>query len=165
VHAEIEFNTDPARIDHVWITLELDHAAKMRAALNTISRRNRDAGFEQRIRVGIQQSTYEKVPEYGVFECEGLNYADIESGANIFYEYRTQKEMEALLIEKSNRAIMAEIWGDIYEHSHIGIHQIHSRRTSCAVAEDIVGRDGALKFYYAEENAAELLLFKFCGQP
>lgn len=165
MRAEIEYSPDPDRIDHVWLALALDHAAQMRAALNTLSRRNRDAGFESRVRVGILRSTCGQLPEPGIFECGRFDYADIEKQTNIFYEYHNQKEMETLLVEKSGRAILAEIWGDIYAHRHVGIHQIHSRHASCAVAEDIAGRDGALKFYYAEENACELLLFKFCGQP
>lgn len=165
MRAEIEYSSDPARIDHVQITLSFEQAWEMRAALNTISRRNRDAGFESRVRVGVLRSTYEQLPRIGIFECDRFDYADLESEANIFYEYRDQKEMETLLIENAGRAVLAEVWGDIYAHRHIGIHQIHSRRASCAVAEDIRGHDGALKFYYAGENAAELFLFKFCGQP
>jgi hypothetical protein len=38
-------------------------------------------------------------------------------------------------------------------------------RASRAVALDVQNRDGALKLYYAADNAAELLLFKFVGQP
>jgi hypothetical protein len=165
VLAEVEYSPDPHRIDHVQITLAIGHATELRAALNTISRRNRDAGFEPRIRVGVLRAIYEQLPEPGIYECDGFDYAEIESRENIFYEYREQREMESMLIEKAARAIMVEVWGDIYAHRHVGIHQIHSRRTSCAVAEDVMGRDGALNFYYAEENASELLLFKFCGQP
>lgn len=163
--AEVEYSPDPHRIDHVHITLSIDHAAKLRAALNTISRRNRDADFESRIRVGVLRAIYEQLPEPGIYECDAFDYAEIESRENIFYEYHDQQEMESMLIEKAGRAIMVEVWGDIYAHRQVGIHQIHSRRTSCAVAEDIVGRDGAVNFYYAEEKTSELLLFKFCGQP
>ena len=73
--------------------------------------------------------------------------------------------METLLTQKAGAAILMEVWGDIYVHNHAGVHQIHSRRASCAVDQDIVGRDGALKFYYREEQASEMLLLKFCGQP
>lgn len=160
----MEYAVQADHVDHIWLALAVDHT-EIRAALNTISRRNRDAGFDSRIRTGILQENYQQLPATGIFPCDGLNYADIERGANIFYEYRDQKEMEALLVEKTSRAILAEAWGDIYSHRHTGIHQIHSRRTSCAVTEDIVGRDGALKLYYEEGNTSELLLFKFCGQP
>jgi hypothetical protein len=37
-------------------------------------------------------------------------------------------------------------------------------RASCSVPRDLQGRDGAIRFYYADARA-ELLLFKYCGQP
>jgi hypothetical protein len=37
-------------------------------------------------------------------------------------------------------------------------------RASCSVLRDFVGRDGAIRFYFAEDSRAELLLFKYCGQ-
>ena len=152
-------------MDHVWLTLAVGRGVEMRAALNTISRRNRDAGFEPRIRMGMVRSNWEHLPEPGVFEAGPLDYSLLETQANIFYEYYEQKQMEVLFIEKTNRAVLVEVWGDIYARNHYGIHQIHSRRASCGVADDMTGRDGALKFYYPEEKACELLLFKFCGQP
>lgn len=152
-------------MDHVWLTLDVGRGVEMQASLNTLSRRNRDAGFEPRIRVGILRSTWEKLPAPGVYETGPHDYSSVEAEANIFYEYYDQKQMEVLFAEKTRDALLVEVWGDIYARHHFGIHQIHSRRTSCAVEEDIKGRDGAVKFYYAKENACELLLFKFCGQP
>jgi len=161
----VEYASTPDRIDHIWLTFTLDYSVEMRAALNTISRRNRELGFDPRIRLGVIKQVYEELPAHGIFECDGFDYATLEEHANIFYEYHNQKEMNVILLEKIARAILVEVWGDIYAHRHNGIHQIHSRRASCAVAEDIIGRDGALKLYYMDENASELLLFKFCGQP
>jgi hypothetical protein len=57
-----------------------------------------------------------------------------------------------------------EAWGERYVRTHIGIHQVHSMRASCSVLRDFIGRDGAIRFYFAEEARAELLLFKYCGQ-
>lgn len=151
--------------DHVHLVVTPGEGVQVHVALNTLSRRNRDAGFEPRIRVGILRESYAELPASGVFDAGSLDYTSLEQQANIFYEYYGHEAMESLLIEKTGRAILAEIWGDIYARNHFGIHQIHSRRTSCAVPENIVGRDGALKLYYAEENTGELLLFKFCGQP
>ena len=62
-------------------------------------------------------------------------------------------------------AIRAEVWGELYATDHIGVHQVHSRRASCAVTTDLKSRDGALKLYYPQDNLAEAFLFKFCGQP
>jgi hypothetical protein len=62
-------------------------------------------------------------------------------------------------------AVRAEVWGDLYARDHLGVHQIHSRRRSAVVNTDFKARDGALKLYYAQDNLAELFLFKFAGQP
>ncbi|HWB60985.1 MAG TPA: hypothetical protein VG733_15930 [Chthoniobacteraceae bacterium] len=165
MRVEPQYSHNPNHMDHVWLTIGVGLGVELRAALNTLSRRNRDAGFEPRIRMGVQRSVYENLPEPGVFECRVLDYGVVERQANVFYEYFDQNQMETLLVEKANRAVMVEVWGEIYAHNHIGIHQIHSRRTSCAVEQDIIGRDGAVKFHYVEDHASELLLFKFCGQP
>jgi hypothetical protein len=37
-------------------------------------------------------------------------------------------------------------------------------RASCSVARDLIGRDGAIRFYFGD-GKAETLLFKYCGQP
>ena len=165
MRVEIQYSHNPHHIDHVWLAIDIGHGLQMRAALNTLSRRNRDAGFESRIRVGILRSTWEQLPEMGVFDTAPHDYSRAEERANIFYEYRDQKQMEVLFAEKTAKALLVEVWGDIYARNQIGIHQIHSRRASCAVSDDITGRDGALKYYYAPERTAELLLLKFCGQP
>ena len=72
-----------------------------------------------------------------------------------------------MLVEKAESAVRIEIWGELYARKKMGLHQIHSRRASCAVPEDKVGSDGALKFFFEADpdRFAELLLFKFCGQP
>ncbi len=165
VHAQIEYNTDERRIDHVWITLEVPQTGLVRAAINTLSRLNRDAGFDSRVRVGIVRKTYEELPESGVFYCRRFDYAEVEKAENVFYEHHDRASMESLLTTLASEAVLVEVWGDIYAHAHVGVHQVHSRRASCAIFQDITGRDGALKFYHEAEKACELLLFKFCGQP
>lgn len=72
--------------------------------------------------------------------------------------------LEDLLSDKCGRAIFLEVWGAFYLRAGLGIHQIHSRRASCRVRTDYVGRDGAIRFSYRENSATEMLLFKFCGQ-
>ena len=161
----MEYSATRHSSDHVHLVITPGQGVEVHVALNTLSRRNRDAGFEPRIRVGLLREPYTELPESGVFDAGSFDYTSLEQQANIFYEYYDREAMESLLIEKTGRAILAEIWGDIYARNDFGIHQIHSRRTSCAVPEDIVGHDGALKLYYAEESMSELLLFKFCGQP
>jgi len=134
-------------------------------SVNTQSKRNRDAGFDPRVRLGILRGSWEHLPPRGMGRCQGFDYAEIEEGANIFYEHHTRESLEDLLLETTSRAILLEVWGAPY-HSRWkpGIHQIHSRRASCAVAEDIRNLDGALQFYFREEQRTELFLFKFCGQ-
>jgi hypothetical protein len=165
VDAQVEYHPDERRIDHVWITIEIAEIGRFRIALNTLSRRNRDAGFDERVRVGIVASHYEQLPPGGIFDCNRFAYAEIEKEHNVFYEFRDKAEMQSLLIERAQTAAFVEAWGDLYARNHPGIHQVHSRRASCAVSEDLIGRDGAVKFYFTAENRAEMLLFKFCGQP
>jgi hypothetical protein len=162
---QVEYHPDEQRVDHVWIMLALPGADRFRVALNTISRRNRDAGFDERIRVGVITSSYEQLPQPGIFDCDGLDYAVLEKQHNIFYEHHDKAAMQQLLTSKGRSAARVQVWGELYARNHAGIHEIHSRRTSCAVAEDIVGHDGAMKFFYAHDKRAEMLLFKFCGQP
>ena len=164
-HVQIEYNSHSSRVDHVWITLQVSEFGHLRAAVNTLSRLNRDAGFDERVRVGIVRDHWESLPETGVFDCEGLNYQEIESSINVFYELQDRQDMEKLLTEKADTAFLVEVWGDLYAHNHAGVHQIHSRRASCAVEKDLVGRDGAVRFYFREDQTREMLLFKFCGQP
>jgi hypothetical protein len=160
----LEEAADPADADHIWLTLEVPPYGRLRAAINTFSRLNRNAGFDSRIRVGIVSSTYEKRPEPGLEELPGQDYAQLEAILPITYEHYEHEPLLELLSEKMKRAIRADVWGELYARDHLGIHQIHSRRASCAVPTDLRNRDGALQLYYPD-NVAELLLFKFCGQP
>ncbi len=151
--------------DHVWITLEAPPFGRLRAAVNTFSRINHVGGFDSRVRVGIVKSVWTEKPAPGLIEEPGQDYAKLEKLMKIAYEPFESDALADLLMERVKRAVRIEVWGDLYARDHLGIHQIHSRRASCAVLVDLQGRDGALKFYYAKENAAELFLFKFCGQP
>ncbi len=88
----------------------------------------------------------------------------IESATNVFYETLDRREVELLLIEKASAAAHVEAWGQYHAGPRAGLHQIHSRRASCAVPEDLLGQDGAVKFCFERDGAAEMLLLKFCGQ-
>ena len=57
---ERELAVDPARADHVWITLEAPPFGRLRAVVNTDSRLNRAVGFDPRIRVGIVPSMWDE---------------------------------------------------------------------------------------------------------
>jgi len=155
---------NPEDADHIYLTLEVPPYGRLRAAVNTFSRFNRNAGFDPRVRLGIVTSTYEKKPEPSLEELPGQDYAQLEAILPIAYEPYDREPLSVLLMEKMKRAIRAEIWGELYARDHLGIHQIHSRRASCAVPADLRNRDGALQLYYPD-SVSELLLFKFCGQP
>ncbi len=159
--AEVEKYDNPDEVDHVWIRMDI--GGEIRVAVNTLSIRNRLAGFDPRVRVGIVRGTGTALPAPGAEVCLRMDYADIEAATNVFFEHYERGKLEALLLDCCAKARMLEVWGAPYSSLRQGIHQVHSRRASCAVPEDISGSDGALKFYF--ESGTLLLLFKFCGQP
>ena len=157
-----EIDRVPANIDHFWITIGTGGGEPVRIALSTHSRQNAAAGFDPRMRVGIIASVWKELPPAGLVKATGLDYREIESAVT-YAEYE-RPALESLLIEKTTRAFFIEAWGELYVRTHIGIHQVHSMRASCSVLRDYVGRDGAIRFYFAENARTELLLFKYCGQ-
>jgi hypothetical protein len=96
--------------------------------------------------------------------CRGLDYQEIEAATSVPYTEYERPALETLLAEKTGRALFIEAWGEFYIRTHLGIHQVHSRRASCSVLRDYIGRDGAIRFYFAGDAQTELLLFKYCGQ-
>lgn len=154
-----------SNIDHFWITIGIGNDRTLRIALSTHSRQNAAAGFDPRMRVGIVTSTWTEVPAIGIQLHKGLDYPEIEKGETINYIFYERPALEKLLTEKAGRAIFIEAWGEFYFRKERGIHQIHSRRASCSVARDEIGRDGAIRFYFGDNATAEMLLFKYCGQP
>jgi hypothetical protein len=156
-----------SNIDHFWITIGVGHGQSLRIALSTHSRQNAAAGFDPRIRLGVIGSTWKKTPTSGVAVSAGLDYQEIEAAAPeplTFVSYERPK-LEAVLIQKTERAVSIEAWGELYFRNGPGIHQVHSRRASCSVHQDYKGRDGAICFYFGDDGTTELLLFKYCGQP
>ena len=85
------------------------------------------------MRVGIIKSTYTEKPSPGLEECAGLDYAKQEEKHNVFFETYERLALTEMLVTKMKLAIRAEILGELYAIDHIGIHQVHSRRASCAV--------------------------------
>jgi hypothetical protein len=161
----VEESEDPLKVDHVYLNVEAPPFGRLRVAINTLSRLNRDAGFDPRVRVGIIKSTYTEKPSPGLEECAGLDYAKQEEKHNVLYEAYERPALTEMLVTKMKVAIRVEVWGELYATDHIGVHQVHSRRASCAVSTDLKGRDGAFKLYYPQDNLAEAFLIKFCGQP
>ena len=156
-----------SNIDHFWITIRIAEGEVLQIALSTRSRQNAAAGFDPRIRIGVISSGWNELPLPGIIISKGLDYRQIEAGVGspiTFVEYE-RPDAEALLMDKGSRATFIEAWGELYFRNQLGIHQVHSRRASCSVPQDHIGRDGAIRFYFEKDAPAEMLLFKFCGQP
>ncbi len=160
----LEPATDPERIDHVWVTLDLGDGQTLRAVINTMSLRNKAVGFDDRVSLGLVRTTFDELPPPGISPAEGLDYDVIAASENVFFETCERRDLELLFCDKLRLADCVEVWGELFDRTGPGIHQIHSRRASCAVTEDIRGRDGAFKCYFLRDKTAELYLVKFCGQ-
>jgi len=159
-----EIDRVPANIDHFWITIGIGTGEPIRIALSTHSRQNAAAGFDPRMRVGIVASNWSELPTTGIEKSPGLDYRAIEAASPVSYLEHERPPLELLLTDKAKRSALIEAWGELYVRTHAGIHQVHSMRASCSVPRDFVGRDGAIRFYYPDKTA-DLLLFKYCGQP
>ena len=116
------------------------------------------------MRIGIVPSIWQTLPPAGLVESTGLDYHVLENVSPVTYVEYERPALEHLLTEKTSGAIFIEAWGELYVRTHLGIHQVHSMRASCSVPRDLHGRDGAIRFYF-DDGRAELLLFKYCGQP
>ena len=160
----IERDRDPKRIDHLWISVRAGRFGVLRITLNTSSLRNRDLGFDPRISVGILESTWSQLPVAGVVTSEPFDYATIAAPSAVPFHQYERAALESLIAQEVDGALFVEGWGELYVRGHSGIHQVHSRRASHAFKTDYVGRDGAVRFYF-KEGRAEMLLFKFYGQP
>jgi len=159
-----EIDRVPSNIDHFWITIGMGSGEPIRIALSTHSRQNAAAGFDPRVRVGVVASMWRELPAAGMIRSRGLDYQEIEAAGPVTYIEYERPALESLLAEKTGRALFLEAWGELYVRNHLGIHQVHSRRASCSVLQDYKGRDGAIRFYFADGARTELMLFKYCGQ-
>ena len=158
-----EIDRNPANIDHFWITIQMGDAGPLRIALSTHSRQNAAAGFDPRVRIGVIAGAG-SLPATGILPFNGWDYSALEAETPVTYLEYERPALETLLVDKTRRAIFIEAWGELYVRNHLGIHQVHSRRASCSVLTNYIGRDGAIRFYFAD-GTTEMLLFKYCGQP
>jgi hypothetical protein len=159
-----ESGIDPKRIDHFWITIRAGKLGLLQVSISTWSLKHFAEGFDPRMRVAILPGKWLELPASGLDPVRGLNYAELESATPLVYQERERSALEHLLAEKCRRAIFLEAWGAFYLRAGLGIHQVHSRRASCSVPADHIGRDGAIRFFYRADSTTEMLLFKFCGQ-
>lgn len=166
--ARAEEDPREERIDHVWITMDCGAAGRLLAAINTLSLRARAAGHDPRLRVGRLSGSAAGLPEPGCAQAAPFDYAEFEAGHTVFFEPLDRPAIEGLLLELARRSARLEVWGEFFRRrGRAGIHQIHCRRASSAVATDLRGRDGGLRFYRSEGPgwAWTLVLLKFHGQP
>ncbi len=159
----VEANGDPGKIDHVWITIRAGSFGRLRIDINTYSLKHAAEGFDPRMRVGLIAAPWSQLPASGVALASGLDYAELERTDPITFLETERVDLERSLGVKTEQAIFIEAWGAIYLRDRLGLHQVHSRRASCSVRTEYVGRDGAVRFYFPE-GRAETLLFKYCGQ-
>jgi hypothetical protein len=159
-----EAGIDSEKIDHFWITIRAGDVGPVQISISTRSLKHFADGFDPRMRVAILPGTWEKLPPSGLSRVRGLNYTELEAETRLTYELMERRTLENLLSAKCRRAIFLEAWGAFYLRAGLGIHQVHSRRASCSVRTDHVGRDGAIRFFYRENSTTEMLLFKYCGQ-
>jgi hypothetical protein len=160
---QIEPHPNELMVDHVWYDVEIPPCGRLRLTINTASRINQRAGFDPRMRMAVLESVYDQRPEPFMEEAPPLDYRELEAKGAVTYALYDHDPLEALLIAKGKKAMRVEAWGELYIRNHLGVHQLHSRRGSSAVPADFLGRDGAIKLYYADMTA-EMLLFKFSGQ-
>jgi hypothetical protein len=156
---------DADKVDPLWITLEVPPFGRLRVVVNTHSLAARDAGLDARIHVAVVSLSWTDKPPPALSEDPGQDYAKIAAAFPVTYVLMEREPLTALLTERAKKAVRIEVWGELFATETLGVRQVHSRRASTARPSDIRNRDGALKFYYADENAAELFLFKFDGQP
>lgn len=165
ISARIEPASRPERIDHVWLELDCGLHAPVLIAVNTRSLRNLDAGFDPRVRLGTWRETWKTLPDPQVTAASAFRYAEHETRVNIFYEFLERRDLERILLEAARLSLRITAIGTPYHRPRLGLHQIHSRHASCAVAEERDGLDGALCFHLATDREARWMFFKFCGQP
>jgi hypothetical protein len=166
--AEVEVARDAGKVDHVWVTMSCGKPGRVVVSVNTISLRNAEAGFDPRVWMGRVSGTSPHLPQRGWTEAGAFDYEEFARAHTLFFEPLERKEVEHSLQVQCRQAILLEAWGEPFRRRTLdGLHQIHSRRASCAVSDDVRGRDGGLKFYKAAEEGFQwtILLFKFCGQP
>ncbi|GAB4173463.1 MAG: hypothetical protein Fur0032_13060 [Terrimicrobiaceae bacterium] len=166
--ATVELSNEEERVDHVWIFLDCGIGEPVTVSVNTTSRKSALAGFDPRLRFGKVTGHSQHMPPRGLKPLARFDYSEIEQTQNVFYEHLERVECEERIIGLAQAADRVEAWGAPYRRrGEMGLHQIHSRRRSCAVPEDVTGFDGGLKFYRRgeQEIAWTMILIKFCGQP
>lgn len=160
----VENSQREENVDHVYVTIDAGLQATVILSLNTLSFRNRVAGHDPRIRLGTLRWRWTHLPARGLYPLEFFDYESIELIENVEYRVLERIAMEEYFALHCANCRRIEAWGVPYHRAEPGLHQIHSRRASSGVPADLRGRDGAVRFYFDEDQRVELALLKFAGQ-
>jgi hypothetical protein len=160
----IENSTREENIDHVYVTIDAGLPLPITLSLNTLSFRNRVAGHDPRIRLGTLRWRWTHLPARGLYPLEFFDYDTVELLENVEYRVLERTAMEEYFALRCANCRRIEAWGVPYHRTHPGLHQIHSRRASASVTNDLRGHDGAVRFYFDDDQRLELALLKFAGQ-
>jgi hypothetical protein len=160
----VENSAREENIDHVYVTIDAGLPRPITLSLNTLSFRNRVAGHDPRIRLGTLRWRWTHLPARGLYPLEFFDYDTVELLENVEYRVLERTAMEEYFALRCANCRRIEAWGVPYHRTHPGLHQIHSRRASAGVASDLRGHDGAVRFYFDDDQRLELALLKFAGQ-
>jgi hypothetical protein len=161
---EIENSQREENIDHVYVTVDAGLQNPVILSLNTLSFRNRVAGHDPHIRLGTLRWRWSHLPARGLYPLEFFDYDTVELIENVEYRVLQRTAMEEYFALRCANCRRIEAWGVPYHRAQPGLHQIHSRRASASVTTDLRGHDGAVRFYFDEDQRVELALLKFAGQ-
>jgi hypothetical protein len=141
---EIEKSQRPENVDHVYITIDAGLKTPVVLSVNTLSFRSRVAGHDPRVRLGTLSWRWTHLPPRGLYPLEFFDYDTVELIENVEYRVLERGAMEEYFALRCANCRRVEAWGVPYPRAEPGLHQIHSRRASAAVIEDLRGRDGAV---------------------
>ncbi len=160
----VENSVREENIDHVYVTIDAGLPLPITLSLNMLSFRNRVAGHDPRIRLGTLRWRWTHLPARGLYPLEFFDYDTVELLENVEYRVMERTAMEEYFALRCANCRRIEAWGVPYHRTHPGLHQIHSRRASAGVTNDLRGHDGAVRFYFDDDQRLELALLKFAGQ-
>lgn len=161
---QIEQAAREENIDHVFVNVDAGMASPVTLSINTLSFRNRVAGYDPRIRLGTMRWQWTHLPASGLYPLGSFDYGTVELLGCVEFRVEERGAIEEFFALRCANCRRIEAWGAPYQRVRPGLHQIHSRRASAAVAEDWRGRDGSVRFYFDEGQRSELVLLKFTGQ-
>jgi hypothetical protein len=164
VDFKVEQSARAENVDHVFVEVNAGLASTVTLSLNTLSFRSRVAGHDPRIRLGTLRWRWTRLPEAGLHPLEFFDYETVELAGWPEFIVQERAAMEEYFALRCANCRRIEAWGSPYHRQHPGLHQIHSRRASAAVAQGLRGSDGAVRFYFDEDQRSELALLKFTGQ-